>query len=133
MIVERSGKDKFCSVHAFTTFFYPKLKETGHSSVKRWTKKVDIFSYSLLLVPVHLGMHWCLAVIDMKNKTITYYDSMGGNNMGCLLALTEYLNEEHRTRKGVSLVIWFTMAEGTQRNCGWGWRWQALMYTLLFL
>ena len=103
MIVERSGKGKFCSVYAFTTFFYPKLKEGGHSSVKRWTKKVDIFSYSILLVPVHLGMHWCLATIDTEKKTITYYDGMGGNNRGCLEALTEYLKEEHKTRKGTSM------------------------------
>lgn len=24
--------------------------------------------------------HWCLAAIDIKNKIITYYDSLGGSN-----------------------------------------------------
>ena len=34
--------------------------------MKRWTRKVDVFSYDILLVPVHLGMHWCLAVVDFS-------------------------------------------------------------------
>eukprot|EP00092_Neocalanus_flemingeri_P032787 GFUD01035660.1.p1 GENE.GFUD01035660.1~~GFUD01035660.1.p1 ORF type:complete len:633 (-),score=244.13 GFUD01035660.1:234-2132(-) len=105
MIVTRSGTGKFCSVYAFTTFFYPKLSEGGHSTVKRWTKKVDIFSHSLILVPVHLGMHWCLATMDMTRKVITYYDSMGGNNTKCLKSLAEYLKEEHLDKKGTPLDL----------------------------
>ena len=104
MIVERSDTDKIRSVYAFSTFFYPKLKEGGHHCVRRWTKKTDIFSHSLILV-VFLRIHWCLASIDMEKKTITYHDSMGGNNVGCLQTLAEYLKEEHLTRKGVSVFI----------------------------
>ena len=82
MIVARSenNKENFRSVYSFSTFFYPRLMDAGYNAVKRWTKKVDLFSYSLVLVPVHLGMHWCLATIDMDSKSIVYYDSMGGNN-----------------------------------------------------
>ena len=82
MIVERAGRNagQFPSVYAFTTFFYPRLMEKGFTSVKRWTKKVDVFSYDILIIPVHLGMHWCLAAVNMKGKIITYYDSMGGKN-----------------------------------------------------
>eukprot|EP00092_Neocalanus_flemingeri_P025291 GFUD01027423.1.p1 GENE.GFUD01027423.1~~GFUD01027423.1.p1 ORF type:complete len:678 (+),score=252.81 GFUD01027423.1:55-2088(+) len=107
MIVTRSVTvtGQFCSVYAFTTFFYPKLKEGGHATVKRWTKKVDIFSHSLILVPVHLGMHWCLATIDMTSKVITYYDSMGGNNTNCLKCLADYLKEEHLAKKGTPLDL----------------------------
>ena len=105
MIVQRAGKGKYRSTYAFSTFFFPKMLEGGHSCVKRWTNKVDIFRYSLLLVPVHLGIHWCLATIDINKKTITYYDSMGGNNQACLQALTQYLREEHQTRKGASMDL----------------------------
>ena len=47
--------------------------------------QVDLFAQSLVFIPVHLGMHWCLAVIDIPRKAIDYYDSMGGNNKrsGC--------------------------------------------------
>ena len=82
MIVARSegDKKKFRAVYAFSTFFYPRLMDVGFNAVKRWTKKVDLFSQSLILIPVHLGMHWCLATIDIDAKAIVYYDSMGGNN-----------------------------------------------------
>ena len=73
-------KENFRPVYAFSTFFYPRLMDAGYAAVRRWTKKVDLFSYSLVLVPVHLGMHWCLAAVDMDAKSITYFDSMGGNN-----------------------------------------------------
>ena len=45
--------------------------------VKRWTKHVDIFGLDLIFVPVHLGDHWCLAMVDMMEKTMLYYDSYG--------------------------------------------------------
>ena len=101
MIVCRSQEQKqMRSVYAFTTFFYPRVVEQGHAGVKRWTKKVDIFSYSLLLIPVYLGMHWCLATVDMDKKAIVYYDSMGGDNRNCLAALDKYMKEEHKVKKG---------------------------------
>jgi len=105
MIVKRSEGEGQPKVWAFSTFFYPKLVDGSHATVKRWTKKVDLFSCSLVLVPVHLGMHWCLAVIDVEHKAIQYYDSMGGNNNRCLKALSSYLAEEHRVKKGSELDL----------------------------
>ena len=83
MHISRSEGPDFPKVFAFSTFFYPKLIDGGHASVKRWSKKVtqrhfvllqlslkigrlqdtippqvDLFSCSLVFVPVHLGMHW---------------------------------------------------------------------------
>ena len=104
MIEWRSRTGRFCPVLAFTTYFYPKLKDGGHASVQRWTKKVDIFSYSLILVPVHLGKHWCLATIDMNKKAITYYDSLGGDKTACVESLAEYLKVEHLDKKGVNII-----------------------------
>ena len=100
LIVERSKKmDNWPKVYAFNTFFYPKITEKGHSAVKRWTRKVDIFSHDLLLVPVHLGMHWCLATVDLREKRIDYFDSMHGNNPRCHSALLQYLQDEHLDKK----------------------------------
>lgn len=64
MLMDRGTKDNNPPVHAFNTFFYPKLMSNGHAGVKRWTKRgnIDIFSKSYVLIPVHMGMHWCLAV-----------------------------------------------------------------------
>ncbi|XP_062581299.1 sentrin-specific protease 1-like [Saccostrea cucullata] len=98
-LVERGEADGKPKVYAFNTFFYPKVMSQGHDSVRRWTRRVDIFSKDYILIPVHLGMHWCLAVIDFKKKMIRYFDSMGGNNMGCLNALKEYLCAESLDKK----------------------------------
>lgn len=62
LLVERSADPKLPSVNTLNTFFYPKLCSSGYSAVRRWTKKMDIFSKDILLVPVHLGVHWCLSV-----------------------------------------------------------------------
>lgn len=62
LLVERSKDPSLPSVNTFNTFFYPKLRSSGYSAVRRWTKKTDIFSKDILLVPVHLGVHWCLSV-----------------------------------------------------------------------
>ncbi|XP_063607568.1 sentrin-specific protease 1-like isoform X2 [Penaeus indicus] len=99
LLVERGKNDNYPSVYAFNTFFYPKLVKTGYSTVRRWTKKVDVFSMDLLLVPVHLGMHWCLATMDLRSKSIRYYDSMLGDNERCLEALKRYLESEHEDKK----------------------------------
>ncbi|XP_069979554.1 sentrin-specific protease 1 isoform X3 [Penaeus vannamei] len=99
LLMERGKNDNYPSVYAFNTFFYPKLVKTGYSTVRRWTKKVDVFSMDLLLVPVHLGMHWCLATMDFRSKSIRYYDSMLGDNERCLEALKKYLESEHEDKK----------------------------------
>lgn len=39
--------------------------------------QVDLFSKSLLLVPVHLEVHWCLVMADLVKKKICLYDSQG--------------------------------------------------------
>ncbi|KAM8718495.1 hypothetical protein ACLKA7_001665 [Drosophila subpalustris] len=97
LITERSQikEGKLPSVYAMNTFFIPRLLQNGHSAVKRWTRRVDLFSKDIIPVPVHVGgVHWCMAIIHMKNKTIRYYDSMGKPNQMVLSALETYLREE---------------------------------------
>lgn len=72
--MERGKQEKYPSVYSCNTFFYPKLVSSGHSSLKRWTRRVDIFAHDLMLVPVHLGMHWCLAVSIHSSVTISFLD-----------------------------------------------------------
>ncbi|XP_028393896.1 sentrin-specific protease 1-like isoform X2 [Dendronephthya gigantea] len=104
MIVERS-KNRGPKVHAFNTFFYPKLMKTGHASLRRWTKKVDLFAMDIILIPIHLGMHWCLAVIDIKQKIFTYYDSLKGENPNCIQALRDYICTESLDKKKTPLDL----------------------------
>lgn len=103
LIMERAKLPKWPKAYAFNTFFYPKLLKDGHQSLRRWTKKVDIFEYAIICVPIHLGMHWCMAIIDLRAKYIRYYDSMGSSNNKCLDALKKYLEAEHLDKKKIPL------------------------------
>lgn len=100
LLVGRSKDPNLPSVNTFNTFFYPKLRSSGYSAVRRWTKKMDIFSKDILLVPVHLGVHWCLSVVDFRKKAILYFDSMGGNNDEACRILFDYLQQESKDKKG---------------------------------
>ncbi|CAL7948787.1 unnamed protein product [Xylocopa violacea] len=99
LIARSSSNKKYPEVHAMNTFFYPKLISGGHSSLKRWTRKIDIFAQDLIVIPVHLGIHWCMSIIDFRDKSIRYYDSMGGNNLKCLSVLRQYLEDESLDKK----------------------------------
>ena len=100
MIVARSKEmDNWPKVYAMNTFFLPKLRTTGYPTLKRWTRKVDIFSYDIILVPVHLDVHWCLAVINLKKKGVYFYDSMGSDKTEILKLLLKYLESEHMDKK----------------------------------
>ncbi|XP_074500419.1 sentrin-specific protease 1 [Sebastes fasciatus] len=103
LLVERSKDPKLPTANTFNTFFYPKLRSSGYSAVRRWTKKMDIFSKDILLVPVHLGVHWCLSVVDFRKKAIMYFDSMGGNNDEACRILYDYLRHESKDKKGKEL------------------------------
>uniref|UniRef100_A0A671U2P2 SUMO specific peptidase 1 n=1 Tax=Sparus aurata TaxID=8175 RepID=A0A671U2P2_SPAAU len=103
LLVERSKDPNLPSVNTFNTFFYPKLRCSGYSTVRRWTKKMDIFAKDILLVPVHLGVHWCLSVVDFRKKAILYFDSMGGNNDEACRILFDYLQQESKDKKGKAL------------------------------
>ncbi|XP_065822692.1 sentrin-specific protease 2 isoform X2 [Labrus bergylta] len=110
LVMERRAEEAAgLKVYTFSTFFFPKLRgggggqAGGHAAVKRWTKAVDLFLYDLILVPLHLGVHWALAVIDLKSKTVKSYDSMGQRHDDICSLLLLYLKEEHRAKKGREL------------------------------
>ncbi|XP_061752111.1 sentrin-specific protease 2 [Nerophis ophidion] len=105
-LVMEQCSDTGARVYSFSTFFYPKLRgggvggqAGGHAAVKRWTKAVDLFLYDLVLVPLHIGVHWALAVIDLKAKTVKSYDSIGQRHDDVCSLLLLYLKEEHRAKK----------------------------------
>ncbi|XP_032457372.1 sentrin-specific protease 1 [Nasonia vitripennis] len=99
LIMTRSNNDKYPNVYAMNTFFYPKLISGGHSSLKRWTRKVDIFAKDIIVIPIHLGIHWCMSIIDFRKRSIQYFDSMGSPNYKCLQVLKQYLQEESIDKK----------------------------------
>ncbi|XP_043275305.1 sentrin-specific protease 1-like [Venturia canescens] len=91
------------NTYAMSSFFFPRLQVNGYSAVRRWTKKVNIFEYRKVIIPIHMGNHWCLAVIDIIFGQIRYYDSLGGSQPRYLDTLLEYLKEEVE-EKGVKPI-----------------------------
>ncbi|XP_043282390.1 sentrin-specific protease 1-like [Venturia canescens] len=84
--------------YVMNSFFFPRLYLNGYNAIKRWTNKVNIFKYERVIVPINLGNHWCLAVINLLKKAIVYYDSFGRDNPKYLLTLREYLVEEAKNK-----------------------------------
>lgn len=113
LLAERSKlDDNLPKVYCMNTFFLKRLLEVGYSGVRRWTRKVDIFSYDIIPIPVHKGIHWCMSIINFKEKTIKYYDSMGAPNNSVLKALEDYLQSESLDKKNTQ----FDMSDWRKEN-----------------
>lgn len=66
--------------------------------------------------PIHLGNHWCLVCVNFIEKSVTYYDSLGGTNPKCLNIIFDYLKQEHLNKKKEELdVSGWRLVEAT--NC----------------
>lgn len=86
-------------VHFLNSFFHRQLMTKGYDGVKRWTKQVDLFSKSLLLVPIHLEVHWCLVTADIVKKKICIYDSQGNALQKVARNILKYLMTEAKEKK----------------------------------
>ncbi|KAI8929794.1 hypothetical protein BC831DRAFT_442081 [Entophlyctis helioformis] len=97
--------DLFPKIHIFNTFFYEKLRTQGFNSVRRWTRRIDLFSKDYVIVPVHLGAHWTCAAISLKHKRFEYYDSLHGDNELCLELLRSYIAQESVDKKKTAMDL----------------------------
>ncbi|KAK1232586.1 hypothetical protein PQX77_004254 [Marasmius sp. AFHP31] len=88
--------------HYFSTFFWTKLEKEGYEKgrLAKWTKKIDIFSKDVILIPVnHNNMHWTGAAINFRKKRIESYDSMNMERGRVFKMLRAYLDAEHKNKK----------------------------------
>ncbi|KAL7673919.1 hypothetical protein ACOME3_000197 [Neoechinorhynchus agilis] len=115
-------KRQIPSLYAFSTFFYPRLTSAGYDGVKRWTRRIDVFSYKLIIFPIHLPAHWTLAVADLTRKQLKYYDSLSDSETPDALNLIwKYLQREFIAKKGQEMETyqWIRYAAKCprQENC----------------
>ncbi|KAJ7706402.1 hypothetical protein B0H17DRAFT_919159 [Mycena rosella] len=100
-----NGKSKVkkpLDVHFFSTFFWTKLEKEGYEKgrLAKWTKKIDIFSKDVILIPVNHGnIHWTGAAINFRQKRIESYDSMHDDRARVIKLLRQYVDLEHRNKK----------------------------------
>jgi len=78
----------------------------GHQTVKRWTRKIDLFDKDIIFFPVNLAnMHWVLAVINKRKKRFEYYDSLAGPDPGVIAKLRRYYKDEYRAKNNEDLDL----------------------------
>jgi len=118
--------------HFMETNFYTKLAEgaSGYSfaSVRRWTRKVDVFTKDMIMVPIHChGNHWTLALINLKAKRFEYYDSLRGSADRVLEHLRQWLEDEHEDKKkapydtsGWTDIVWKSGTPEQENGCDCG-------------
>ncbi|KAB8342735.1 hypothetical protein FH972_022333 [Carpinus fangiana] len=88
IMLERDGYDKgdtdaIPGYHAFSTHLYTSWKARGWTGVSRWFARARVAGKRLLscrriLIPVNDRSHWTLLAVSGTDRTIEYYDSMGG-------------------------------------------------------
>ncbi|KAL3634582.1 hypothetical protein CASFOL_021636 [Castilleja foliolosa] len=111
---EKREPQKFLNCHFFNTFFYKKIISNGYNfqAVRRWTMQRKL-GYNLLdcekiFVPIHKGNHWCLAIINKKDKKFQYLDSLGGVDSQVMSVLARYYVDEvkDKTGKDINVESW---------------------------
>ncbi|KAL5218688.1 hypothetical protein ABZP36_019372 [Zizania latifolia] len=113
---EKREPKRFLKCHFFNTFFYKKLAcgKNGYDykSVKRWTTNrrlgYELIECDKIFVPVHRDIHWCLAIINIKEKAFQYLDSLGGVDHHVSRVLARYIAEEvkDKSNKEIDLNSW---------------------------
>ncbi|XP_045791698.1 ubiquitin-like-specific protease 1A [Trifolium pratense] len=78
---EEREPQKFLKCHFFSTYFYAKISGIegyDYNSVSKWTDKIgyELLECDKIFVPINNNIHWTLAVINKKDKTLQYLDPM---------------------------------------------------------
>ena len=68
------------STHSLGFHFGQFLSNLGHEGVRRYTRKIDIFSFKKIILPVYSPGHWSCVGVNLEEKTITYFDSLNRKN-----------------------------------------------------
>jgi len=103
---ERCGPKGHPRCHFFNTFFLNKLfqddGEYDYNKVRRWSteKKLGYLPIKCekVIVPVHQGVHWVLAVVDLKRKVVSYYDSLLGKDREVVRNLIKWVVDEAKNK-----------------------------------
>ena len=59
------------------SWFFTKLSADGHDAVQRWVPNKVFQDYDKLIIPINdNNTHWYLAVVNLRDKRVEFYDSM---------------------------------------------------------
>jgi hypothetical protein len=72
-----------------------------YEGVEKWTRRVDLFSFDVVFIPLNENkVHWCLAIVDVRNKYTVFLDSMDSSQRRPDVheLLHRYLADEHKSK-----------------------------------
>lgn len=121
LIVDRSRTNPgLPSIYAMNTFFVHQFIQFGYPAVKSWTRRLkpDIFTYDMILVPIHAANHWRLGIVHPAQEIIEHYDSLGSDGSDILPHLLQYIKSEYEDKKKTTLNTdsWTTKSSTTPRQ-----------------
>ena len=58
----------------------------------------DVLECDKVIIPVHQGIHWVLAVIEFAAKCVRFYDSLLGDDKGLVEDLLRWVRDEWKTK-----------------------------------
>eukprot|EP00879_Flechtneria_rotunda_P030538 GHRR01033182.1.p1 GENE.GHRR01033182.1~~GHRR01033182.1.p1 ORF type:complete len:299 (+),score=127.88 GHRR01033182.1:30-899(+) len=98
------GRKGALRCHFFSTFFAKSLIKNGYKSVQRWTRLAklnqagqvsdNVLHLDRIIMPIHEGIHWTAAMIDLKHKRFVFFDSLMGTNRQAIAALKRWVVDE---------------------------------------
>lgn len=87
--------------------------------------QVDLFSKRLLLVPVHVEVHWCLVTADLTKKTVCLFDSQRIGFETVARNIVKYLLKEAKEKKQTAFETEWKMSlkkeipqQTNENDCG---------------
>ena len=90
----------FFSTHFVTKMLGYKVDQYDYPGVKRWTKKLKVFSYDKIFFPINIrDTHWTLLVVYVQKRELIYYDSMNGSGEIYLKRFMQWVKDEARENK----------------------------------
>ena len=110
------------------TLLYTKLAQGPRGyyfdGVRRWTRRWNVDEMERVIVPICVhNSHWVLAVIHLPQRTLEYYDSLGGDDGKTIFRnLTDWLADIGAISQEEARIFQFRpISEPAQRNytdCG---------------
>lgn len=108
LVVERATAAQVSKSFPFSTHFFSKLETDGYKGVMRWAKRkgINVTELDYVFVPINYhGSHWCLAVINNKDKKFQHYDSMSSSGLRALKILKDYMVQEASRVNGIGIEV----------------------------
>jgi sentrin-specific protease 1 len=93
------------NVFIYNTHLYVTLSPERYFLSYRWTKNIDLFSKTKILVPINITTrsHWVLVCMNLELKQMQYYDSLQRDGIVYLKKVFDFLSYVHLHSRGTPL------------------------------